>query len=142
MSFEHVDVQLSSHETKFPRPVSLLMIRCTQRDLMNAKHPFGKVPILEDIDADGNITKFAMWHDTECKAISRWLAVKYASEGTALLPNFEDYKAIAQFEEAACPDSSYLAASSITYLKQKVVQPYVAQSVLLQLQKEDFDLRV
>lgn len=82
-----------------------------------------------------------MWHDTECRAISRWLAVKYASDGTALLPNFEDYKAVAQFEEAACFESSYLAASSITYLKQKVVHLYVAQSVLLQLQKEDFDLR-
>lgn len=83
-----------------------------------------------------------MWHGTECRAISRWLAVKYASEGTALLPNVEDHKAVARFEEAACFESSYLAASSITYLKQKVVHPYVAQSVLLQLQKEDFDLRV
>lgn len=43
--------------SQFTRPVPLLMIRCMQRDLMNAKHPFGKVPIVEDIDADGNITK-------------------------------------------------------------------------------------
>ncbi|KAF0318773.1 putative glutathione S-transferase [Colletotrichum asianum] len=114
LSFEYVDVKLFSHETK--------------RDLMNAKHPFGKVPILEDIDADGNMTKIC-GSRTHSRAISRWLAVKYASEGTALLPNFEDYKAVAQFEEAACFESSYLAASSITYLKQKVVHPKIGVPV-------------
>lgn len=55
------------------------------------KNPFGQIPYIDD---DG----FILY---ESLAISKYIAVKYARQGTPLLPNPSDLRATALFE-AAC----------------------------------------
>ncbi|KAJ6528237.1 thioredoxin-like protein [Mycena vulgaris] len=73
--FEHVVVDLANGVHKTPAFL--------------AKHPFGQVPVIDD---DGFIVY-------EGCAICRYLAEKYADQGTPLLPT--DLKAKALFEQAA-----------------------------------------
>jgi len=69
-----------------------------QPDFMNGEHkkpehtakqPFGQIPVLEEGD-------FRLY---ESRAISRYLAAKYADKGTKLLPEPTDLKAVAKLEQ-------------------------------------------
>ncbi|KAI9721535.1 MAG: hypothetical protein M1812_002297 [Candelaria pacifica] len=63
-----------------------------QKELSHlAVHPFGQIPVMKD----GSFTLF------ESRAIARYLVVKYADKGTALMPNTNDLEAVALFEQWA-----------------------------------------
>ena|SRR5271163_4020205 len=54
-----------------------------------AKQPFGKVPVLED-------NGFFVY---ESRAIAKYIAKKYAGQGTKLYPDEKDLKEFAMFEQ-------------------------------------------
>jgi glutathione S-transferase len=60
-----------------------------------AKHPFGKIPYLEDGEGD-EVVRVA-----ESRAICRYLVAKYAGSDTALMPSRGDLRAFAQFEQVS-----------------------------------------
>ncbi|APA16140.1 hypothetical protein SS1G_10295 [Sclerotinia sclerotiorum 1980 UF-70] len=66
------------------------------------KHPFGKVPLLDD---DG----FLIY---ESRAICKYLARKYADKGTKLIPADGDLKAYGLFEQACSLEQSYFDVGS------------------------------
>jgi glutathione S-transferase len=57
-----------------------------------ALQPFGKVPVLED---DGLFV-------FESRAICKYLEVKFAGQGTKLMPDMTDVKAYGLFEQVSC----------------------------------------
>ncbi|CAN9343244.1 unnamed protein product [Alternaria alternata] len=83
------------------------------------KHPFGKIPILED----NNFVLF------ESRAISRFLASKYAEQGTALLPSFDDKKAWAHFEQWASVEQNNFDPFAQEIFYQKMVRPMFGQPI-------------
>ncbi|KAG8952801.1 hypothetical protein FRC04_003726 [Tulasnella sp. 424] len=78
------------------------------------KQPFGQIPVLEEEDG------FVLF---ESRAITRYIATKYADQGTKLLPDPSDAKAVALFEQAACIEQADFDpyASGIAY--EKVFNP-------------------
>ena len=60
------------------------------------KHPFGKIPLLEDEDG------FLVY---ESRAICRYIEAKYKDQGTQLIPT--DLKGLAIFEQGASIELSY-----------------------------------
>jgi len=96
LPFEVVEVNIMKGEQKSP-------------DFL-AKQPFGKIPVLED---DG----FFVY---ESRAIAKYIAKKYAGQGTKLLPDGSDVKAIALFEQACSMETSYFDGPASTMAFEKV----------------------
>ena len=90
------------------------------------KQPFGQVPVLDDngylIYGEG-----CHWHDflklditsiiivifLESRAIGRYIALKYASQGTqGLIPDGSDVEAVGRFEEASSVEYSQFNPSA------------------------------
>ncbi|EUC39795.1 hypothetical protein COCMIDRAFT_10184 [Bipolaris oryzae ATCC 44560] len=83
------------------------------------KHPFGQIPILEDND-------FVLF---ESRAISRFLAIKFANQGTPLLPSFQDEKAWALFEQWASVEQNNFDHFAQEIFTQKKIRPMFGQPV-------------
>ncbi len=75
LDFETVVVSIAKREQKSPEHLKL--------------QPFGKVPALDD---DGFVV-------FESRAICKYLAKKYASQGTKLIPDDGDLEGFALFEQ-------------------------------------------
>ncbi|KAG9042340.1 hypothetical protein FS837_010973 [Tulasnella sp. UAMH 9824] len=76
--------------------------------------PFGQIPIL--IDEDG----FTLF---ESRAITRYIAAKYVDQGTKLLPDPSDIKAVALFEQAASIEQSNFDPYAFGIAVEKVFNP-------------------
>ena len=74
------------------------------------KQPFGQVPYLDD---DGFIVY-------ESRAIGRYIAAKYRDQGTPLLPDPSDLKAVALFEQAASIEQANFDSFASTIAWEKV----------------------
>lgn len=77
------------------------------------KQPFGQVPVLLD-------GEFIIY---ESRAISRYIAMKYASQGTRLIPSSSDIKALAKFEEAASVEQNNFDPFASGIASEKVFKP-------------------
>ncbi|GJE89924.1 glutathione S-transferase [Phanerochaete sordida] len=103
------------HEKRVP--FELITIDFTKgehkRPAFVAAQPFGQVPYLDD---DGFIVY-------ESRAIARYVAAKYASQGTPLLPPPGDVRATARFEQAASVETSNFDAFASGLAYQKVFIP-------------------
>ncbi|KAF7362985.1 Glutathione S-transferase [Mycena venus] len=94
--FEHVLVNLDSKDHKTPEYL--------------AKHPFGQVPVIDD---DG----FILY---ESRAICRYLAEKYADQGTPLLP--KGLKERALVEQAASVEFANFFPAVIKIVRESVAK--------------------
>ncbi|KAH8826438.1 glutathione S-transferase [Flagelloscypha sp. PMI_526] len=85
------------HEKKVPFEFILIdLVKAEHKTPeFNEKNPFNLIPCLED---DGLIIY-------ESRAIGRYIATKYANQGTPLLPKDSDLKALAAFEQALSLES-------------------------------------
>ncbi|PMD18667.1 putative glutathione S-transferase [Hyaloscypha hepaticicola] len=94
-------------------PYELITIDFAKAEHKSEKYlklqPFGKIPVLED---DG----FNLF---ESRAIAKYIAKKYASQGTPLMPAEGDLKAYGLFEQACSLEEFYFdpAASAIAFEK-------------------------
>ncbi len=74
-------------------PYELVPIALNKGEQKSAKHlakqPFGRIPVLDD---DG----FLIY---ESRAICKYIAKKFAAEGTKLIPDAEDVKGYGLFEQ-------------------------------------------
>jgi glutathione S-transferase len=75
--FEQVTIDFAKAQHKSPEFLKL--------------QPFGKVPVLED---DGFVV-------FESRAIARYIAKKYAGQGTKLIPDEKDVKGYGKFEQVS-----------------------------------------
>ncbi|KAG8923994.1 hypothetical protein FRC00_005628 [Tulasnella sp. 408] len=84
--------------------------------------PFGQIPVL--IDEDG-FTLFGVDRvpGSESRAITRYIASKYAEQGTKLLPDPSDAKAVALFEQAASIEQGNFDPYAYGIADEKVFNP-------------------
>ncbi|CZT52274.1 related to glutathione S-transferase [Rhynchosporium secalis] len=75
--------------------------------------PFGKVPVLED-------DEFFIY---ESRAITKYIAKKYAGQGTKLMPEEGDFKAYGFFEQACSVEQSYFDGPASGICWEKVFKP-------------------
>ncbi|KAG8977059.1 hypothetical protein FRC05_002580 [Tulasnella sp. 425] len=78
------------------------------------KQPFGQIPVLDD---EGFIL-------FESRAIGRYIATKYANQGTKLIPDPKDLKAVALFEQAACVEQADFEPAASGIAVEKFSNPY------------------
>lgn len=78
------------------------------------KQPFGQVPYIDD---DGFIVY-------ESRAIARYLATKYADQGTPLLPDPSDLKALAILDQAISVEVNNFEPYACGITKEKVFKKY------------------
>ncbi|KAJ3572929.1 hypothetical protein NP233_g2765 [Leucocoprinus birnbaumii] len=96
--FEFIDLDRATSQQKSPEHL--------------ARQPFGQVPVLDD---DGFIIY-------ESRAISRYIATKWADRGDALIP-LSNIQAIALFEQAASVEVSNFDPYATRAVFQKVFKP-------------------
>ncbi|EKM53960.1 uncharacterized protein PHACADRAFT_145482 [Phanerochaete carnosa HHB-10118-sp] len=77
------------------------------------KQPFGQVPYIDD---DG----FVLF---ESRAIARYIALKYRDQGTPLVPDPADLRAVARFEQAASIETSNFDEFAHGLAVEKVFKP-------------------
>ncbi|KAH7377566.1 putative glutathione S-transferase [Cadophora sp. MPI-SDFR-AT-0126] len=75
--------------------------------------PFGKVPVLED---DGYFV-------FESRAIAKYIAKKYAGQGTKLMPDESDLKAYGLFEQACSIEQNYFDGPASGICFERVFKP-------------------
>jgi glutathione S-transferase len=98
--------------------------------------PFGQVPVLDDngyliygqgfnaiwmlISLASNSCLFS-----ESRAIGRYIALKYASQGTqGLLPDYSDFEAVGKFEEACSLEYSQFNPSAEGLAQEVIFKKY------------------
>ncbi|KAF9809006.1 hypothetical protein IEO21_07631 [Rhodonia placenta] len=98
--YELVPVDLTKNEQKNPEFVK--------------NQPFGQVPYI--VEEDG----FQLF---ESRAIGRYIALKYAGQGTKLIPDPSDFKKTALFEQAASIELSNFDPFAYGLATEKVFKP-------------------
>ncbi|KAJ5893690.1 hypothetical protein N7495_005381 [Penicillium taxi] len=78
-------------------------------------HPFGKVPVFEDTETDLKIF--------ESRAIAQYVATKYSSQGTDLIPTQSDLKAHAIYLQGLSIEQSYFDPIVSEIAFEKVFKP-------------------
>ncbi|KAG8921907.1 hypothetical protein FRC01_014755 [Tulasnella sp. 417] len=102
-----------------------------------AKHPFGQIPVLDDegfiIFGEPAFSDVHLLDETpdlsldpisESRAIGRYIAAKYADQGTKLIPDPSDLKAVALFEQAVSVELADFEPSAGGIVYEKVVNPH------------------
>ncbi|KAG6810055.1 hypothetical protein H0H87_011358 [Tephrocybe sp. NHM501043] len=100
--FELVVIDLAKHEQKSPA--------------FREKQPFGQIPYLDD---DGFIVY-------ESRAICRYIATKYADQGTKLIPT--DLKGLAIFEQALSVEQAHFNPSAEGAISENIYKPFFGKA--------------
>ncbi|KAG6906024.1 hypothetical protein DXG01_016252 [Tephrocybe rancida] len=100
--FELIEIDLAKQEQKMPAYME--------------KQPFGQLPYIDD---DG----FILY---ESRAICRYIATKYASQGTKLLPT--DLKEYALLEQAASVEQSHFNPPAEGAVSENIFKPFRGQA--------------
>ncbi|KAI1049489.1 hypothetical protein LB506_004642 [Fusarium annulatum] len=82
-------------------------------------HPFGKVPILDVLNDQGE----RILRICESRAIARYIAAVYSDHGNPLMPDISDAETMASFEEAASMEVCYFSTTAWKYCGDIIIKP-------------------